>query len=149
VQDRFESIEANLIVLARWPEVRGDCPGLDGLRPLPPCYRVVTNFGTGNLVTIDFHTNQILHTLALDGRPVGVGGYNAAGTLGYVVDFGHASLSVQASLNNALSLLSGDLSPYVGNGPGHMTMFDPSTGQKIGKSIEVGKGPTSLVVIPD
>jgi YVTN family beta-propeller protein len=109
---------------------------------------VVTNFGAANLVTIDFHTNSILHTLALDGRPVGVGGYNVAGTLGYVVDFGHPSLSVKPSITNAVSFLSGDLSAYVGSGPGHLTMFNPSTGEKIGKSIEVGKGPTSLVVIP-
>jgi hypothetical protein len=110
---------------------------------------VVTNFGTANLVTVDFHTNEILHTLALDGRPVGVGGYNAAGTLGYVVDFGHASLGVQPSITGGLAFLMGDLSTYVGSGPGHLTTFNPATGEKIGKSINVGKGPTSLVVIPE
>ncbi len=107
----------------------------------------VTNFGSANLITIDFHTNQLVHTLALDGRPVGVGGFNATGTLGYVVDFGHASLAVQVSITSALSLMNGDLSSFVGNGPGHVTAFDPTTGKQIGKPIMVGKGPTSVVVI--
>jgi YVTN family beta-propeller protein len=110
---------------------------------------VVTNFGSGNLVTIDFHTNALLHTLQLDGRPVGVGGYNADGTLGYVVDFGHASLSVQPSVTQALDFLNGNLSPFVGSGPGHLTRFNPQTGEKVGTSLAVGKGPTSLVVIPE
>jgi YVTN family beta-propeller protein len=108
---------------------------------------VVTNFGTGNLLTVDFKTNAILHTLTLDGRPVGVGGFNADGTLGYICDFGHASLAVQETIPLSLSFLQGDLSPFVGNGPGHVSAFNPSTGEKIGTSITVGKGPTSVVVI--
>ncbi len=108
---------------------------------------VVTNFGLGNLVTVDYATNAIVNTLALDGRPVGVGGYNADGTLGYVVDFGHASLAPE-SITEGLSFLNGDLSGFVGDGPGNLTAFNPVTGQKIGSSIPLGKGPTSVVVIP-
>jgi DNA-binding beta-propeller fold protein YncE len=107
---------------------------------------VVTNFGLGNLVTVDFATNKIVHTLALDGRPVGVGGYNADGTLGYVCDFGHASLKPE-SIVDGLSFLNGDLSGFVGQGPGNVSAFNPVTGEKIGDAIVVGKGPTSVVVI--
>jgi YVTN family beta-propeller protein len=106
---------------------------------------VVTNFGLGNLVTVDYATNKIVHTLAVDGRPVGVGGYNADGTLGYVCDFGHASLAPE-SITEGISFLNGDLSGFVGQ-PGNVTAFNPQTGQKIGDSIVVGKGPTSVVVI--
>jgi YVTN family beta-propeller protein len=108
---------------------------------------VVTDFGTGNLKTIDFKTNTVLHTLALDGRPVGVGGYNADGTLGYVVDFGHASLGVAETITFAQQFSNGDLSGFV-KGRGHLTAFDPATGTKIGASVDVGHGPTSLVVVP-
>lgn len=108
---------------------------------------VVTNFGSGNLVTVDFTTNKIAHTLGLDGRPVGVGGYNADGTLGYVVDFGHASLAMQETTTEALSFLEGDLTPFIGNDPGHLTAFNPETGEEIGESMTVGKGPTSVVVV--
>ncbi|MGH7436051.1 MAG: hypothetical protein ACRENE_10295 [Polyangiaceae bacterium] len=106
---------------------------------------VVTDFGAGNLKTIDSKTNAVLKTLALDGRPVGVGGYDAAGTLGYVCDFGHASLGVQETLTFAVQFSNGDLSGFVG-GTGHVTAFDPTTGAKIGSSIDVGHGPTSVVV---
>jgi YVTN family beta-propeller protein len=108
---------------------------------------VVTNFGSANLVTVDFATNKIVNTLALDGRPVGVGGYNSDGTLGYVCDFGHASLAPE-SITDGLAFLNGDLSGFVGQGPGNVSAFNPATGQKIGDSIVVGKGPTSVVVIP-
>ncbi len=107
----------------------------------------VTDFGTGNLKTIDFATNKVLHTVPLDGRPVGVGGFNADGTLGYVCDFGHASLAVQETLALSLQFLSGNLSAFVGDGPGNVTAFNPATGEKIGAPIAVGKGPTSVVVI--
>jgi YVTN family beta-propeller protein len=107
---------------------------------------VVTNFGTANLVTVDFATNKIVHTLAVDGRPVGVGGYNSDGTLGYVCDFGHASLKPE-SITDGLAFLNGDLSGFVGTGPGNVSAFNPVTGEKIGDSIVVGKGPTSVVVI--
>jgi YVTN family beta-propeller protein len=108
---------------------------------------VVTDFGAGNAKTIDFASNKVVHTVALDGRPVGVGGFNADGTLGYICDFGHASLAVQETLTLSLDFLNGNLSPFVGNGPGNVTAFNPATGEKIGKSIAVGKGPTSVVVI--
>jgi YVTN family beta-propeller protein len=107
---------------------------------------VVTNFGLANLVTVDFATNKIVNTLALDGRPVGVGGYNSDGTLGYVCDFGHASLAPE-SITDGLAFLNGDLSGFVGQGPGNVSAFNPVTGKKIGDSIVVGKGPTSVVVI--
>jgi hypothetical protein len=35
----------------------------------------------------------------------------------------------------------------VGTGPGNVSAFNPVTGEKIGDSIVVGKGPTSVVVI--
>jgi YVTN family beta-propeller protein len=108
---------------------------------------IVTNFGTGNLMTVDFQTNEVVHTLALDGRPVGVGGYNADGTVGYVCDFGHASLGVQETLALSLQFLQGDLTPFSNTGPGHLSMFNPATGEKIGTSMTVGKGPTSVLVI--
>jgi YVTN family beta-propeller protein len=107
----------------------------------------VTNFGTGTLVTVDFATNTIVHTLKLDGRPVGVGGYNSDGTLGYVCDFGHESLAMAETLADGLQFLSGNLSGFVGQGPGNVSAFNPVTGEKIGTSITVGKGPTSVVVI--
>ena len=44
--------------------------------------------------------------------------------------------------------LNGDLSGFVGDGPGNVTAFNPQTGEKIGDSIVVGKGPTSVIVIP-
>jgi YVTN family beta-propeller protein len=106
----------------------------------------VTNFGTGNLVTIDA-AGKVTHTLALDGRPVGVGGFDRGGTLGYACDFGHASLAVAESLPALTAFLAGDLTTFVGKGPGHVTAFDPATGAQVGKAITVGKGPTSVVVI--
>jgi YVTN family beta-propeller protein len=108
---------------------------------------VVTDFGTGNLKTVDFTTNAVVNTLALDGRPVGVGGYNADGTLGYVCDFGHASLGVEETLALSLDFLQGNLSAFSSSGPGHLSMFNPTTGAKIGTSMTVGHGPTSIVVI--
>jgi YVTN family beta-propeller protein len=107
----------------------------------------VTDFGAANLKTIDFASNKVVHTLTLDGRPVGVGGFNADGTLGYVCDFGHASLAVQETVTLSLDFLDGNLSPFIANGPGNVTAFNPATGEKVGKSIAVGKGPTSVVVI--
>jgi hypothetical protein len=88
----------------------------------------------------------VVHTLALDGRPVGVGGFNAAGTLGWVCDFGHGSVAPE-SLTQGLSFLQGDLHSFI-HGPGHLSAFNPATGEKIGASITVGNGPTSLVVLP-
>jgi YVTN family beta-propeller protein len=106
---------------------------------------VVTDFGASKLVTVDFTSNKILNTLALGGRPVGVGGYNAAGTLGYVVDFGPQSQGTE-SITEALDFQMGDLSPF-DMGPGTLTAFNPQTGAKIGTPITVGHGPTSVVVI--
>jgi len=106
---------------------------------------VVTDFGASKLVTVDFTTNKVQSTLALTGRPVGVGGYNATGTLGYVVDFGAMSEGTE-TLSESLSFLMGNLSSF-DQGPGNLTAFNPQTGQKIGTPIVVGHGPTSLVVI--
>jgi YVTN family beta-propeller protein len=107
---------------------------------------VVTDFGASKLVTVDFTSNQVVSTLALGGRPVGVGGYNADGTVGYVVDFGAMSQGTE-SLTQALSFLDGDLSGF-DQGPGNLTTFNPQTGEVIGTPVVVGHGPTSLVVIP-
>lgn len=146
----FLAATVSVVDTAAWQVVATVGTG-SGSQPIisasTPDVLAVTNFGSANLITIDFHTNKVTHTLALDGRPVGVGGFNATGTLGYVVDFGHASLAVQVSITSALSLMNGDLSSFVGNGPGHVTAFDPTTGKQIGKPITVGKGPTSVVVI--
>jgi YVTN family beta-propeller protein len=108
---------------------------------------VVTDFGASKLVTVDFQTNKILSTITLTGRPVGVGGYSPAGTVGYVVDFGPLSLGTE-SLSESLSFLNGDLSPFV-QGQGTLTAFNPQTGQVLGSPITVGHGPTSIVVIPN
>ena len=107
---------------------------------------VVTDFGASKLVTVDFQTNAVKSTIMLTGRPVGVGGYTPAGTLGYVVDFGPQSEGTE-SLSESLSFLNGDLSPFV-QGPGTLTAFNPKTGQVLGTPITVGHGPTSVVVIP-
>ena len=109
---------------------------------------VVTDFGASKLVTVDFQTNAVKSTIMLTGRPVGVGGYNAAGTLGYVVDFGpqsEAAESISAGLAFATS--GPDLSSF-DQGPGTLTAFNPQTGQVLGTPITVGHGPTSVVVIP-
>ena len=88
---------------------------------------VVTDFGASKLVTVDFMTNKVQSTLALTGRPVGVGGYNATGTLGYVVDFGAMSEGTE-TLSESLSFLMGNLSSF-DQGPGNLTAFNPQTGQ--------------------
>ena len=109
---------------------------------------VVTDFGDSKLVTVDFQSNKVQSTITLTGRPVGVGGYNAAGTLGYVVDFGpqsEAAESISAGLAFATS--GPDLSSF-DQGPGTLTAFNPQTGQVLGSPITVGHGPTSIVVIP-
>jgi YVTN family beta-propeller protein len=106
----------------------------------------VTNFGSGDMVTVAWGTTTVAHTVALDGRPVGVGGFNKAGTLGYICDFGHGSLGVQESLQALQSFQNGDFSAFL-QGPGHLTTFNPMTGAKIGTPLTVGKGPTSVVVL--
>jgi len=107
---------------------------------------VVTDFGSAQLITVDFQTNAVISTLALNGRPVGVGGYNADGTLGYVCDFGPDSLGAE-SPTEALSFLTNPNLSGFDTGPGHLTPFNPQTGLAIGAPITVGHGPTSVVVI--
>lgn len=104
----------------------------------------VTNFQTDNVYVFDSTTNQLVNTLSTDGRPVAVG-FSADSTLGYVGDFGHDSLTLPES---PTSFLSGNLTPVIGNTPGHVTVFSATTGEIVGSPIQVGKGPTSLVVGP-
>jgi YVTN family beta-propeller protein len=103
---------------------------------------LVTNFGAANVVVVDPATGKVTHTLAVDGRPVGVD-VSSDGTRAYVTDFGHASLAIAP---DPTALTSGDLSSAIGPGPGEVVVLDPTTGAAVGDPIEVGAGPTSVVV---
>jgi hypothetical protein len=64
-----------------------------------------------------------------------------------VSDLGHASLAVSETLAATLQISMGNLGAFAA-GPGHVTAFNPLTGQAVGASMTVGHGPTSLVVLP-
>ena len=103
----------------------------------------VTNFGTANAVIIDTKTNKILHTLMFDGRPTGVS-FSPDGQLGYVADNGPLSLDSDA---NSLILISTSGRLPSNPGPGHVTVFSSSSGDKV-KEISVGQWPSSVVIQP-
>lgn len=100
----------------------------------------VTNHGTGDLIAIDTESYEITQTIELDGRPVGVT-VNADATQVYVADFGTESLAQPLDM---AYLLTGR---FTGTNDGQISVFDTSTGKRVGKKLSVGPGPTSLVVL--
>jgi len=104
----------------------------------------VTDYGTEDLSAIDTKKNAVAWTLPTEGRPVSIG-FSPDGKRGYVGDYGPDSVAVTpADLITALG--SGTLLKITGSG--HLTEFDPKTGMRVGDPMMVGKGPSSLVVIP-
>jgi YVTN family beta-propeller protein len=100
----------------------------------------VTNHGSGDLIGIDTQTNQIVQTIDLDGRPVGVN-FNPEGTRVYVTDFGPESLATGPDLNY---LLTGQ---FTGTGNGQVSVFDLDSGELVGSKISTGPGATSVLVV--
>jgi YVTN family beta-propeller protein len=103
---------------------------------------LVTNYQSADVVIFDA-AGKAAHTLAVDGRPVGVD-VSSDGTRAYVTDFGHASLAIAL---DPTALTSGNLSSAIGPGPGEVVVLDPATGKAIGNPIAVGAGPTSVVLV--
>jgi YVTN family beta-propeller protein len=101
----------------------------------------VTNHGTSNLIAIETNTNKIVQTVALGGRPVGVN-FSHDGLRVYTTDFGPTSKGEPVQLNY---LLTGQ---YSASGNGEVSVFDVASGAPVGDSVELGAGPTSVVVIP-
>lgn len=101
----------------------------------------VTNHGTSDMIAIDTSSYAITQTIELTGRPVGVN-FNDDGSRVYVTDFGPASLSVPADVTY---LTTGN---FTGSGNGQVSVFDVTSGERIGNVIDVGPGATSVVVIP-
>lgn len=104
---------------------------------------LVTNFQTHSIAVVDPTSSKVVHTLDVDGRPVGID-VSPDGTRAYATDFGHASLAIAP---DPTALTSGDLSSAIGPGPGEVVVFDPATGAAVGDPIAVGAGPTSVVVV--
>lgn len=102
----------------------------------------VTNHGTAEAIAIDTKTNEIVKTIPINGRPVGVQ-FNADASRVYITDFGPASLQAPADINY---LLTGQFSS---TDPGQISVFDTKTGKQIGESLVLGPGPTSVVVGPN
>jgi YVTN family beta-propeller protein len=104
----------------------------------------VTNYGTGELVAIDRQTNAVRLRAPLNGRPVGVNFTPQADRV-YTTDFGPESLAM-SPLSGLTYLLTGN---YTSTAPGFIRAFATATGEPSGEPIQVGPGPTSLVVIAD
>ncbi|HVZ37576.1 MAG TPA: hypothetical protein VG963_34380, partial [Polyangiaceae bacterium] len=83
------------------------------------------------------------HTLMFDGRPTGVN-FSPDGQQIYVTDYGHASLNSDA--NSLISIGTSGRLPS-NPGPGRVTVFSSSTGDKL-KEITVGQWPSSVVIQP-
>jgi YVTN family beta-propeller protein len=101
----------------------------------------VTNLGTGDLIAIDTETNETVQRIALDGRPVGVN-LSQDGKRVYVTDYGVGSLDSPTSAGQAF-LVTGVFTPIR---DGQVSVFNTTTGERIGDKIAVGAGPTSIVV---
>jgi YVTN family beta-propeller protein len=104
----------------------------------------VTDYGTLDVTAIDTHTNEIAWTLPTQGRPVGVG-FSPDGARGYVGDYGPKSLDVTPA-DLAAALVNGTPPPVTDAGT--LLVFDPHTGKTLGERIPVGRGPSSVVVVP-
>lgn len=100
----------------------------------------VTNHGTGELITVDTESNQIIDTIALDGRPVGVN-FNREASRVYVTDFGIGTIEQGTDL---AYLLSGVFTLTI---DGQISVFETATGELLGSKITTPPGPTSIVVI--
>jgi DNA-binding beta-propeller fold protein YncE len=93
---------------------------------------------------IDTKSNEVAWKIPTTGRPVGLG-FSPDGKLGYAGDYGPESASfTPADLINSLVTLA----PLPVTGNGAITVFDPKTGKTVGAPIAVGKGPSSIVVMP-
>jgi YVTN family beta-propeller protein len=103
----------------------------------------VTNYGNSTLIGIDTATNEIVQTIELTGKPVGIN-FDREGKRLYVTDFGPDSFD-ESPLSGSDFLLNGD---YKADYPGQISVFDRETGEQIGERVEVGPGPTSIVVVP-
>lgn len=101
----------------------------------------VTNFGTGEVIGIDTQTNEIVQTIELDGRPVGVE-FAPGGESMWLTDFGPESLDTPTLALSSV-LLTG---MFPTTGDGQVSAFDVETGERVGEVIDVGPGPTSVVV---
>lgn len=101
----------------------------------------VTNLGTGNLMAFDTKNNQEAQTIPLDGRPVGLA-FNKDSTRVYGGDYGEGSLDSPTSAGREF-LLTGK---FTSTRKGRVNVFDTSTGKRVGSAIEVGPGPSSMVV---
>lgn len=101
----------------------------------------VTNFGTGEVIGIDTQSNEIVQTIELDGRPVGVQFAPGGGPM-WVTDFGPESLNTPSIVLSSV-LLTG---MFPTTGEGQVRAFEVETGEPIGNVIDVGPGPTSVVV---
>lgn len=102
----------------------------------------VTNHGTSDLIAIDTQSNEIVQTIPLGGRPVGVG-FSSDGTRVYTTDFGPESKTESVQLNY---LLTGQ---YTASGNGQVSVFELDTGLPVGDPVQLGAGPTSVVMIPE
>jgi YVTN family beta-propeller protein len=105
----------------------------------------VTDYGTQDVSAIDTKTNATAWTLPTVGRPIGIG-FSPDSSRGYVGDQGPSSIAVTPSILVA-ALISGTVLEPTGDGL--VTVFDAKTGAKLGDSIPVGKGPSSIVVTPN
>jgi YVTN family beta-propeller protein len=101
----------------------------------------LTNFGTGELMRIDTDSSQVVQTIKMKGRPIGVN-FSPDSKRVYVTDFGPGTLD-QPTTDFLSYLLQGN---YQGPEQGRLTAFDVATGAQIGDEVLVDKGPTSVVV---
>ena len=105
----------------------------------------VTNFGSLDMVAIDTATNEVVEAapVTFAGRPVGVN-FNADGSRIYVVDYGPGSEAPEAANANLTYLLTGVYTPEY---QGQVSIIDEQSWQRLATIANVGRGPTSVVVI--
>jgi YVTN family beta-propeller protein len=101
----------------------------------------LTSHGSSSLVAIDTTTNEIVQTIGLGGRPVGVN-FSEDGLRVYTTDFGPTSKNAPVQLDY---LLTGQ---YSATGNGELSVFGVASGARVGDTVELGAGPTSVVVLP-
>jgi YVTN family beta-propeller protein len=142
----FLSDDVTVVDTATWSVVAtvSTGPGSQGIigNVTPDDSRLyVTAHGTSSLIAIDTHTNEVVQTIALRGRPVGVN-VSPDGSRVYVTDFGPQSLDEPPQVNY---LLTGQ---FTASGNGKVSAFDTATGEELGAAVETGPGPTSVIATP-